>query len=222
MADFDIYCPFSGATQKAIDCYCLLCSDPTKGCDVGTNCCNDMGACRDCAPNACKHKTGINNMIKPMDISGPANTAVKLFVSSNISSYLVNWTGPKTNRRGNGCFNENNNDDHLCLSPPPSGFCWVDEGVLVDLYAYSNGCGYIGSIFYGHLINRHSKGLFNFPNGKIIGYIGSTNCNCDCYKGFHVHLECSSGGMPSYRACGTPISTTSRIYRWTRSTPLPC
>lgn len=209
--------PFSG-NQRGQDCYCVLCSNLNNTCNGGSSCCADYGRCTSCgnSTGGCKHNTGITGLAKPVDISGAANTAVKCYVNSLVKSIKTIRTGPKPPGRGGCPGDSTNNNDALCSTAPPSTFCWVDEGVKVELYCELNACGYIGTVFYGHLRNRIANGTYNWPNGKIIGYLGNQNCACACYSGIHLHMERSTinGGYTYYRQCGTSVTTSSNIYRF--------
>lgn len=194
MAYYYVYSPFSG-TLWGQDCYCGSCSDSTP--------CNSGGFCTSCGSNqtACTHNTGITGLCCPIDIGGAANTALKLYVSSNISSIVTTRTGPS------------DDGDALCATTPPSGFAWVNEGVKVTLYCQA---AIIGTVFFGHLRNRISNGEYFSPNGKIIGYLGDQDCNCSCYHGIHTHIERSStNGYTYHRNCNTSLTTATSIYRFT-------
>lgn len=221
MAYYYVYSPFSGVL-KGQQCYCGKCSN-------GSNC-NSGGYCTTCGSSECKHNTGITNLCCPMDIFGGANTAVKIYVSSNITSIVTRRTGP------------NDDGDGLCASAPPQGFEWVNEGVKVDLYCHAY---IVGTVFFGHIRNRIANGEYTSPNGRTIGYLGNQNCacpnpsmcnnqscqsgcgcvqgadgnkycKCKCYDGIHVHMERSStNGYTYYRNCNTQVYTNTPIYRFT-------
>lgn len=207
MAYYYVYCPFSGAEQWGQDCYCDNCGNGSP--------CNDGGYCTACGSTDCPHRSGITNLCCPIDIGGAIGTAVRFYGGSNIKSIRVIWTGP-TWDRGNGCYGPNNDGDVLCGIAPPANFCWVDEGVKVELYcAYGAQGPVIGTVFYGHLQDRIANGVYDEPNGKILGYLGDQNCNnCDCYDGIHVHVARDPNGSSYHRDCGTPLSTSHPIYRW--------
>jgi hypothetical protein len=173
---FSVYGPFSG-TQGGQATYC----------DTTTT-----------------HRSGVDGMCCPTDLITSANTSVKFYGSSNITSIRTYRVGP------------NDNNAPLCLNPPPSAYSWVNEGVKVELYAYTNGQGYVGTVYYGHLKERIANGVYNYPNGSLLGKIGDSNCNCDCYKGFHTHMETSSGGVRVSRACKAAVGNSSTIYYFDR------
>ena len=198
MAYYYVYSPFAG-TMKGQDCYCKnLCSG-------GASCTNSNGGCN-CGVSGCLHPAAINGTCCPVDIAGPASTAVRLRVSSNVLSIVATRTGP------------NDDGDGLCASSPPSGFEWVNEGVKIRMYTGSSGGGtLIGTVFYGHLKTRMANGTYNSPNLKVVGYLGNTDCACSCYSGIHTHMTRSSGnsGYTYHHACNYSLTTSSTLYRWT-------
>jgi len=132
------------------------------------------------------------------DILGAASSAVKFYSSSYIKSI-------RTTQLGN-----------LCATSPPAGFEWVNEGVKIELYCnYDAQSALIATLFYGHLTNRIANGVYNSPNSRTLGRLGSQDCNCACYDGIHVHTECDSSGYRIPRGCGVGVYTTSQMYRWT-------
>jgi hypothetical protein len=207
MAYCYVYIPVSNAIGKAKQCYNNNCQNGGGPClTQATNSCTNCGnneACDQSLP--CPHCSGINGMTRRgcADIGGPANTAVKCYVSSNIKSIYTTKTGP------------NDDGDLLCANTPPPNFAWVNEGVKVKLYCAPDGQGpIIGTLFYGHLKSRIANGVKNSPHGKILGYIGDLNCNCICYNFFHVHMERDSIGSTNSWAYGQSLSTSFWVYRW--------
>lgn len=196
MAYYYVRSPFSGI-QQGQECYCGQCAN--------NNNCNNGGRCTDCGSIECRHNTGITGLCCPVDILGSASTGVRLYVSSNIRSIRTIRTGP------------NDDGDGLCRTAPPAGFEWVNEGVKVRLYCgYNAGGILIGTVFFGHLMNRIADGIYNSPSGRMMGYLGDNDCDCPCYDGIHAHMERSSAnGYTYYRNCGTQVYTSTSIYRWT-------
>lgn len=82
------------------DCYCGNCSDSTL--------CNSGGFCTSCGSTLCKQNKGITGLCCPTDISGSANTIVKLYVSSKILNIKTTRTGP------------NDDGDSLCRAALPA------------------------------------------------------------------------------------------------------
>lgn len=198
MANYYVYSPFSG-TLRGQDCYC-------KNCSNGTPCTNSSGSCTSCGSSQCLHVAGINGTCCPMDVSGPASTLVRLRVNSNVKSIITTRTGP------------NDDGDVLCQISPPTGFGWVNEGVKVRMYTGIDGGGsLIGTVFFGHLGSRIANGLYNSPNLRVMGALGSQDCNCNCYAGIHVHMTRSSGngGFSYHHACNFSLTTSSLVYSWT-------
>lgn len=103
----------------------------------------------------------------------------------------------------------------LCLNPPGPPNEWVDEGVKVEMFCNENGGGvFVGTVYYGHLVNRIANGLYNYPDGLYLGRLGSVAPG-GCYGTiFHVHMECDQNGYRYPRNCSVPIYTSTPIYRW--------
>ena len=191
--------PFSG-TLKGQDCYCINCNN-------GSPCTDPGGFCTICGSSQCTHIAGIDNLCCPMDIFGAVNTAVALRTSAGIQSIRTTRTGP------------NDNGDLLCATAPPPALIWINEGVRVQLYTGTGGGGsLVGTVFYGHLKNRISNGVYNSPNLRTMGYLGDQLCSpsCPCYTAIHVHMARSSAnnGYTYHHNCNYSLSTSSSVYRW--------
>lgn len=66
------------------------------------------GFCTSCGSTLCKQNKGITGLCCPTDISGSANTIVKLYVSSKILNIKTTRTGP------------NDDGDSLCRAALPA------------------------------------------------------------------------------------------------------
>ena len=208
MAYYYVYTPFSSAKGNAKACYNGNCqSNGTPCITQSTNACTACANGEACGQQQpCPHCTGITGMTSrsAVDIGGPANSAVRMYVSSNIQSIRTIKTGP------------NDDGDALCSgsSTPPPGFGWVNEGVKVELWCGPGASGTkVGTVFFGHLRNRITNNIHNNPYGRILGYLGDIDCNCACYKGFHTHMERAGGSVNTW-SYGQSISTSFWIYRW--------
>ncbi len=110
----------------------------------------------------------------------------------------------------------------FCRIPPPSDFAWINQGVKVELYTGEDATGIrIGTVFYGHLVNRKDEGVYSYEEGMKLGNLGSQFCSnggqCDCYplaSDHHVHMGRSDNGYTYYLSCNTPVNTSSGIYYW--------
>ncbi len=117
---------------------------------------------------------------KPMDIgAGWDGAGIYFHASTNVLSV-------QTIRQKN-C---------LCNVMPPEGYGFINKGVLVKLYWGLNAdpSSYIGAVLYAHIKNRIANGIYNNPNGLLIGTLGP-DCNCDCSRGIHIHMAKSGGAI---------------------------
>lgn len=208
MAYYYVYIPFSNAHGLAKACYNSNCeSNGTPCINQATNACTtcaNLEACYQNPSDPCPHCTGITGMTSRsgVDIGGPANSSVRMYVSSNIRSIRTIKTGP------------NDDGDSLCGAAPPAGFAWVNEGVKVELWCGPSASGTkVGTVFLGHLKNRIANNVYNTPHGRILGYVGDVDCNCSCYHGFHTHMERSGGSTNSW-SYDQALSTSFWVYRW--------
>lgn len=181
-------------------CYCKICANGTS--------CNSNGACTPCGQSTegCPHDPGFDNLCCPVDIEGAANAAARFYARGGIPSIRVTWTGP--------CPCPPNNGDRLCRIIPP--LSWVNEGVKVELFCQFDGAGtLIGVVGYGHLRYRINPGVYNYPDGLILGYLGDQDCRCDCYRGIHIHMARSTGYTYPW-GCGTTYlyMGASPVYRF--------
>lgn len=218
MAFYYIYVPFMGARGWALSCYNSRCDMNNDCLNRVTNQCTTCGSQQSCnTPGAaCPHCAGIDGLCCAADIGGAANTAVRLRCTASIASIRT----VKTGRNNDPAFDPVNNGDGLCRFPPPlPGFAWVDEGLRVELYCNYGATGQLlGTVFYGHLRNRIANGVYNDPNGLILGYLGNQDCGAPCngcYSGIHLHMACSSNGTRNSWPYDTPLSYSQWIYRFT-------
>lgn len=207
MPSYYVYAPFFG-TAKGRYCY------PGGSC----NCCLlNEGQCADCG---CSTHTAGASLCCPADIFGLTGAQVRLYASNNVLSVRTSYTG-------------------FCATTPPPNFPWVNQGVKVDLYCGSNARrgSYIGTVLYGHLMNRNvgNGQIYNGDqvNGLLIGSISNVWCNCNscpgsvcndpgctckCYPTstqHHVHMgRSAANGFTNSWTCGTPVSIAFWIYRF--------
>lgn len=173
---------------------------PFTGKNLGRDCyCSCCWNCTTCS-GSCVHKSGFSSLgfCCPIDIGGAgyiqASTQVKFYGNSYIGSI-------RTERRSGFCG----------TSP---GSPW-DDAVIVKLYRYPNGVCYIGQFFYGHLANRISNGLYNNPNGLIIGTVPAC-CPSSCYFGVHVHMGRDAYAATRNLACDSVFyAGSSWVFKWT-------
>jgi hypothetical protein len=205
MPTYEIRSPFPG-TSRAQYCYCdavtYRCWSESVACTIKQSNSNCHNSCNDPNKVVCsEHIAAVSGLCCPLDIStGTVNRQIFLVTSQNILSVYI----ARTNLS--------------CIVSPPPGYEWVREGLKVDLFTNTWGNGTkIGSVFYGHVRNRISNGIYNYPYQNALGETGNQDCNCHCYSGIHVHLARSSGngGTTIARACGTSVTTDSVVYRFT-------
>lgn len=53
----------------------------------------------------------------------------------------------------------------FCASNPGAPY---EDAVEVELYRYANASCYLGKLFYGHLYDRISDGVYNYPDGLLL------------------------------------------------------
>ncbi len=145
------------------------------------------------------HNSGFADigMCCPVDIGGTAyvntGSTVLFYCNSAIGSI-------KTTQRGNFCVGD-----------------WgpLEDAVVVDLYRSANAVGYIGSMFYGHLSTRIVNGVWNSPNGKVLGRVPGVSTVCCCYTYPHVHFGRHANGTTRSLNCYQLLTRgVDWFYRW--------
>jgi len=180
---------YSPLTAKSLgrDCYCYCCWD-----------CN-----RPCRPTDCTHISGgtawgYPNPGFPIDIGG--------------SSIISAGAGVRFYGTVDSIRTRQRTD--FCASNPGAPY---EDAVEVELYRYANAYCYIGKLFYGHLYDRIPNGVYNYPDGLLLGKVPSCcpACNC-CYFGLHVHVSRDSSGESNTDImCDNMLYAGSTwIYRW--------
>jgi hypothetical protein len=189
-----VYAPNSGQNFGQ-NCYCtktVLCSD-----GVRRSCLNNLaGSCTPtcgtgCNCNAgntsCPHATtgGADGWVNPIDIGGSASQNINFYATSGIQSIRTQRTS--------------------CVC---GGTGTWSKCVYVSLYSNASGTTYIGGVMYAHLddATRIIDGFYQQNLwGKKIGQMTSTNCNCACYGGIHVHMQRRQGSTYSLYSCNTQL-----------------
>ncbi|GER90766.1 hypothetical protein KDW_49280 [Dictyobacter vulcani] len=104
-----------------------------------------------------------------------------------------------------------------------TGVCAVDpapwtNGVIVRLYDQQNGQGnHVASIMFGHVANRCSDSVVNTYGRAVAWQIGNftTDCQCGCYYGIHVHMQQWNGTQNSNLYCNRPVNQDlDALYIW--------
>lgn len=188
------------------NCYCtksIVCSD-----GVTRACLNNLsGTCKPGCGNGCNcsagnticpHSTtgGADGWVSPIDIGGSANLAINFYSTVGIQSIRTQKL------------------QCVCGGNPTWSYC-----VYVSLYSNQAGTTYIGGVMYAHLDQntRIADGLY-VQNlwGKKIGQMTSTNCNCQCYGGYHVHMQRRQGSTPWLYNCQSQLySGSTKVYGYT-------
>jgi len=152
-----------------------------------------------CASCSGTHSSGFSALgfCCPVDVGGggtPSGTNVKFYASAEIGSI------------------ETQRQTGFCLANPPAPY---EDAVIVYLYRYANAECFIGKLFYGHLSNRVSNGIYNRTQYQGMT-IGKTLACCqDCYGGVHTHMGRDTvGATQAYSCCANLTQGSSWIYRW--------
>ena len=166
--------------------------------NLGRDCyCSCCWNCTACA--GCEHRSGFSSLgfCCPIDIGGAsyitAGTAIKFYGSSNVGSI-------RTVQKSGFCG----------VSP---GSPW-DDALIVKLYRYANAVCYMGQFFYGHLQTRVANGVYNNPNGRVMGFVPAC-CPTECYFGLHVHLGRDQYAVTRNLVCDAVFyAGSSWFFRW--------
>lgn len=146
------------------------------------------------------HQSGFSSQgfCCPIDIGGSAyiaeDTPILFYASSIVGSIRIY------------------HDENFCIYTPPVEY---EYAVIVHLYRYADAQCYIGKLFYGHVNNRVSVGVYNRSvyQGMSLGTI--LRCCADCYGGVHVHIGRDEYGESPSLACNQVLyEGSSWFYRW--------
>lgn len=186
MPSYYVYAPFFG-TARGRYCY------PGGTCDC---CALGEGQCGNCG---CRTHVAGASLCCPADIFGADGAQVRLYASSNILSVRTVYTG-------------------FCRSTPPPNSAWVNRGVKVELYCGSNARtgSYIGTVLYGHLMNRNvvNGQIYNGDqvNGLLIGSLSNVWCSCSsCPGGACDGCACDQCGQTCNCTCSCCCYPTSTL-----------
>lgn len=145
------------------------------------------------------HYSGFSGfgMCCPVDIGGTgyvsAGTSVPFYCSASIGSI-------RTIRRNNFC---------------DGNFGSWEDAVFVELYRFANADCHIGTLFYGHLTSRIANGVYNAPNGRVLGYLPAAHPTCCCYTYPHIHVGRDTNGITRSLSCYQLLTKqTSWFYSW--------
>lgn len=193
-----VYAPITGVNWGQA-CYCtktVTCTDGVvRQCRLTAPCAPVCPCSPNCNPpcncnagnTTCPHATSLGGegWGAPLDISASPNQSVKFYSTTGIQSI-------RTQKRAMFCGNTGT---------------WA-YGVLVSLYSDFNGTVYIGGVMYGHLLESSILPDLWYQNnvwGRELGKVPGTNCGCNCYNGFHVHLQRRWGQSQNFGTCQAQI-----------------
>jgi len=159
----------------------------------------------------------------PVDIEGNKKDSIEFISGGDIRSIRTVQVG------------------NICKVPSggyPAGYIWT-QGVIVKMYSDEDGDDYIGSVLYGHVIDRVADDHY-ITQRKTIGHLPhdlcndgpmktSVGCACSstskcCSMGVHLHMEAEEGEDKVF-TWRTYLDTNTNdvkrgkswIYRWTWS-----
>jgi hypothetical protein len=146
------------------------------------------------------HNSGFANygMCCPVDIGGSqyisTGSTVLFYCNSAIASI-------RTIRRNDFCVGS--------FGSP------YEDAVFVQMYRSPNAVGLIGTMFYGHLADRIVDGVWNTPNGRVLGRLSGIHPTCCCYTYPHIHVGRGTNGTTISLSCYQLLNRgVDWFYRW--------